>query len=156
MKSVKKIIAVGGIVAALAMTSVTAFAASSYKTPAEAVAALTGKTTESVIAERVETGKNYGTIANEAGKLEEFKQELIELKKDILAQRVTDGKITQEQADATIKAIEENQATCDGTGTGSCGLGVGNKSANCTGAGRGMGGGSGLGCGLRDGSCTQN
>lgn len=162
MKSIKRILVVSGIVAAIGMTSVTAFAAS-YKTPAEAVAALTGKTTEAVISQRAETGKTYGTIANQAGKLEEFKQKLLEIKEDILAKRVADGNMTQEQADAAMKAFEENQADCDGAGTGACGLGsgagcglgLGNGGAG-NGTGRGANGGRGLGNGLRDGSCLAS
>jgi hypothetical protein len=45
------------------MLSVTVFAASAYSNPAEAVAGLTGRDVDSVIAERRESGESYGTIA---------------------------------------------------------------------------------------------
>ncbi len=169
MTNFKRVFAVGTMVLAIGATSVTAFAASAYKTPAEAAAGITGRTVESVIAERVETGKTYGTIASEAGKLDEFKAEVLEMKNDNLNAQVAAGTITQEKADAIIKAIEDNQAVCDGTGTakigqcmgarfGSNGTGLGTGGANRgTGAGRGQaGGGHGMGVGglgLRDGSC---
>ncbi|MEM1483632.1 DUF2680 domain-containing protein [Oscillospiraceae bacterium PP1C4] len=151
MKLIKKSAIITTVVAAIALTSVSAFAASTYSTPAEAVAGLTGRTTESVIAERTETDKTYGTIANDAGKLAEFKKEVLEIKKDALSARVAAGQMTQEQADAAIKAIEENQLTCDGTGSARNGMGGGCGLGN--GQGKGMGGGRGFGGGLRDGSC---
>lgn len=85
MKMTKKFIA--GCTAAfmLSATSVTAFAAASYSTPAEAAAGI--------------TGKSYGAIANEAGKLEEFKAEMLQM-------------------------LESRQAVCNGTGNNQGGCGV--------------------------------
>jgi len=154
MKTMKKLVVTGVAVFTLAIGSVTAFAASQYSTPAEAVAGLTGREVQSVIDERTQTGKTYGSIANEAGALDEFKVEMLEMKKDTLAARVAAGTMTQEQADAIIARIEANQANCDGTGAG-CGL----NGAGCgmgTGFGQGRGqGGRGMGNGLRDRSCLS-
>ncbi len=142
MTKMKKITAIGAMVLVIGATSITAFAASRYSSPAEAVAGLTGKTTESVIQEKQDTGKSYGAIAEEAGKLEEFKKERLQIVKDNLAKRVADGTITQARADEIIKAVEERQTVCDGTGTGAgCGVGAGLGRGN----GRGCGG---AGCGL--------
>ncbi|EGW37223.1 hypothetical protein [Desulfosporosinus sp. OT] len=73
IKNYKKLIAVGTIIGVLGGAGV---AGASYitgaTTPAGIVSALTGKPVEQVTAERA-AGKSYGTIANEAGKLEEFK-----------------------------------------------------------------------------------
>ena len=126
--------------------SVTAMAATGYKTPAEIVAGLTGRTTDNVTTERAEFGKTYGTIANDAGVLDQFKSQMLEQKKAILEEKVTAGTITQERANAIIAAMENNQANCDGTGSG-----MGMRSGLCTGNGTGMGfgsgrGGNGLGC----------
>lgn len=144
MKKFKRVIMAAAVVMMVGAASVTAFAASLYSTPAEAVAGLTGRTAEDVTAERYETGKTYGTIANDAGKLEEFQTEMLQIKKDILADRVEAGLMTQERADAIIAAIEENQATCDGTGlnrTGQkMGAGFGGMNGNGQGYGRGMNG----------------
>ena len=154
MKTMKKLVVTGVAVFTLAIGSVTAFAASQYSTPAEAVAGLTGREVQSVIDERTQTGKTYGSIANEAGALDEFKVEMLEMKKDTRAARVAAGTMTQEQADAIIARIEANQANCDGTGAG-CGL----NGAGCgmgTGFGQGRGqGGRGMGNGLRDRSCLS-
>lgn len=143
MTKIKKITAIGAMVLVIGATSITAFAASKYSSPAEAVAGLTGKTVESVIQERQDTGKSYGAIAEDAGKLEEFKQEKLQILKDNLAKRVADGTITQERADEIVKAVEERQAVCDGTGTGGAGCGMG----------AGLGRGNGRGCGM--GGCNQ-
>ncbi|GAA0746492.1 hypothetical protein [Clostridium oceanicum] len=158
MIKLKKALAVGTMALTIGAMSLTAFAASNYKTPAEAAAGVTGKTVESVTHEKAETGKTYGTIAKDAGKLDEFKKENLEMKKDNLKSQVESGKITQEKADEIIKAVEKNQAECDGSGSakigqhmgarfGSNGEGQGNGGANRgKGQGRGQnGGGRGLG-----------
>ncbi len=149
MTKLKKVLAIGTMVLTIGATSITAFAASQYNTPAEALAGLTGKTVESVRAERSETGKTYGTIASENGKLEEFKAEMLQIKKDALAKRVEDGIMTQEKADEIIAAIEENQANCDGTRPAKMGqkMGAGFGGMNGKGQGKGQGRGRG-GCGL--------
>jgi len=150
---------------AIGAISFTAFAASSYKSPAEAAAALTGRSVEEVTAQKSEDGTTYGSIADEAGKLEEFKAEMIELKKDILAEKVEAGTLTQERADEILAAIEGNMANCDGTGSGRSGEGMGagfgfgqgsgqgNRQGN--GQGNGNGQGRGQGGGMRNGGvCT--
>jgi hypothetical protein len=131
--------------------------AADIKTPAELAAALTGKSVTDVYKERA-TGKTYGTIANEAGKLDEFKAEVLKQKKVVLDERVKKGEITQKQADEIYNAIKNNQANCDGTGTARIGrqngMGFGQQGAGCgigqgTGRGsRGTGGCNGGGCGI--------
>lgn len=147
MLKFKKTIILGAMVLTIGATSLTAFAASKYNTPAEAAAGLTGKTVESVIEEKTETGKTYGTIAKEAGKLTEFKNEILEMKKDILDEKVKNGIITQERADEIITALKENQANCDGTGSARVGQKMG---AGFGGNGGGMGRGQGKGLGFSE------
>ncbi|NTV89049.1 MAG: DUF2680 domain-containing protein [Clostridiales bacterium] len=145
-RNFKRVIAI--VVAVLVLGTAGAAFAATYKTPAEIVAGLTGQTTEQVFAERAE-GKTYGTIANDAGKLEEFKAQILAQKKAILDQRVKDGTLTQAQADAAYNAIAANQAICDGTGSGigmGCGAGYGTGTGSC-GLGGGMSGGMGRGAG---------
>ncbi len=132
---------------ALAATSVTAFAATTYSTPAEAAAGVTGKTVEEVTQQR-QSGTTYGAIAAEAGKLEEFKQAMQDIYKNALDERVASGSMTQEQADALLTVRAERQAACDGSGRGSGGRGLG------LGGGSGMGGGRGAGGGMRNGTCV--
>lgn len=159
MKRWKKITATGFMVMAISATGVTAFAASQYNTPAELVAGITGRTVESVVAERTETGRTYGKIASDAGELDEFKAEALEIKKDQLAAQVTAGVMTQERADNIIAVLEENQANCDGTGSAEIEKSLGARfGANGAGMGTGSGkaaerGHGGQGMGLRDGSC---
>lgn len=113
MKNIKKVLLI--VTLLLVVTTVTAFAASNYNTPAEAAAGVTERTVDEVIKERSETAKTYGTIANDAGKLEEFKREMLELKRERLNERVKDGTLTQEQADEFLATMEERQEYCNGT-----------------------------------------
>lgn len=139
MKNAKKLFAGAIVCLALVATSVTAFAASNYSTPAEAVAGITGRTTDSVISEKMESDKTYGEIAAEAGKLDEFKSEILLIKKERLAAQVADGTITQEKAGEIIKALEEKQAVCDGTGSAKTGQNMGARFGS-NGKGQGLGG----------------
>lgn len=156
MKNLKKIALIGAVVLTIGATSISALAASSYNTPAEMVAGLTGKSVESITTEKIETGDTFGTIANEYGVLNQFKSQMLEQKKADLDERVAAGTMTREQADAIIGAMETNQANCDGTcsgGTGAqMGAGFGGMNGNRGGGARG---GSGCGLGFRTGS-AQN
>lgn len=152
------------VIMTLGMT-VTGFAAA-YSTPAEAAAGVTGRSIEEVVSQR-QDGQTYGTIANEAGKLEEFKEAVLEIKEERLQELVKDGSITQSDADEILAVIKERQAICDGTGNSGAGLGLGLGGGYGMGAGRGNGGGQGIGRGnggsprgmgvggmrLQDGSC---
>lgn len=153
MTRFKKLAVLGTAVLAIGATSLTAFASSFYSTPAEAVAGLTGKTTEEIIAEKNETGKTYGTIADDAGKLQEFKDEMLKSKKAILDERVKEGLMTQQEADDIYAAIKENQANCTGTGNGMMGKQFGAGFGKMMGQGQGRGQG---GCGLGNGSCFNS
>lgn len=148
MKNMKKLIAVIAAAGVLGTAGV-AYAAT-VKTPAEIAAALTGKTVEDVNADRA-AGETYGAIASEAGKLDEFKSQILEQKKAVLDQRVKDGTLTQQRADEIYTAIKDNQVTCDGTGNAQIGkkygAGFGSGAGKGQGAGRGMGRGAGMGFG---------
>jgi hypothetical protein len=132
----------------------TAFAAT-IKTPAEVVSELTGKTADQVNSERA-SGKRYGTIAKDAGKLEEFKKEILEQKRASLNQRVKDGTLSKEKADSIYDAMVKAQESCDGEGGGSsragcgAGLGAGAGKGGCgAGASLGRRAGRGMGNGFR-------
>ncbi|NLX75758.1 MAG: hypothetical protein GX079_05740 [Tissierellia bacterium] len=131
---------------AIAAISITAFAASSYSSPAEIVAGLTGKTTDNIIAEKMEGQKTYGAIAHEAGKFTEFKEEILKLKKDNLTTRLEAGEITQERHDAILKALEENKDYCDDSGSAKIGQEMGARFGS-KGSGQAFGGGQGQGQG---------
>jgi len=159
MKKFKKITVVGAVVLVIGAMSVTAFAAS-LSTPAEVLSGLTGKSVDSVIEERTDTGKTYGTLADEAGVLDAFKAETLDARKAVLDERVAAGTLTQEQADAILAEMAEHQLTCDGTGTAAhigqamgarFGGGMGGRHGAAAGQGMGVRQG-GAGCGT--GTCT--
>ena len=139
MKGFKKFVMAFTVLAIVGAGS--AVYASAAMTPADIAAGLTGKSVEALNQERA-AGKTYGTIAKEAGKLEEFKSQMLEQKKVVLDQRVAEGRLTQERADAIYNSIKTNQVNCDGTGNAKIGKN----------AGAGFGQGNGMGKGLRDGS----
>ncbi len=127
--------------------------AATAQTPVEIISGLTGQTVEDLIEIRAE-GKTYGTIADEAGRLEEFQGQILEQKKLILDQRVKEGRLSQEQADEIYESIQDRQAFCNGSGEGigrQAGAGFGNGNGLGLGQGFGMrnGGGQGFGCGFR-------
>ncbi len=161
MKNLKKLLVVAIVVGLIGATGA-AYAAVA-KTPAEITAELTGKTVSELYQERSE-GKTYGAIANEDGKLEEFKAQMLEQNKIILEQRVSEGSLTQEQADNIYNTIQSRQANCagDGIGTrGNCGLGLskgnglGMGNGNYNGSGNGQGMKNGAGNGFGNGLCRQ-
>jgi hypothetical protein len=153
MKRFKNLLMVFTVIAVLGAGSA-AYAATT-KTPAEIAAGLTGKSVETLYQQRA-AGQTYGTIANEAGKLEEFKTQMLEQKKIILDQRVADGKLTQEQTDAIYNNMKNNQANCDGTGNArmgkNAGAGFGQGQKNGMVNGKGTGGGNGAGTGICNGA----
>ncbi|MCI8649975.1 MAG: hypothetical protein HFG20_07655 [Anaerotruncus sp.] len=142
MKHLKNLIAGGIAVLTLTTTTLTALAAPAYETPAQAAAGATGKTVEEVLEQR-RAGKGYGMIAAESDALEEFQAAVLELHQQALAAMVEDGRLTQQEADERLAALQQRQANCDGSGMYSQGRGYG------------CGYGRGMGWGLRDGSCLN-
>lgn len=164
MKSIKKIIIMGVVIATITITSATVFAGNSYNTKAEAVSGLTGKTVAEIMQECTETGKTYGLIAAEAGKLEEFKAANLQIKKERIKKQVESGTLTEEKGKEIINNIEKNQEACDGTGK--LGRGNGLSEGNgiiCDGTGTGRGNGTGAKNGdgygryqrAKNGECTS-
>lgn len=123
--------------------------------PANIVAALTGRTVANVIQERFETGKTFGTIAAESGRLDEFKEEMLNAKEEILSENVENGVMSQEEADKILDTVKERQAVCGGSGYGD-GLGCGFVGGNGSGCGYGSGDGSGCGYGGGNGFGNGN
>lgn len=171
MTNLKRLAVFGAVILAVGATSATAFAASAYGTSAEIAAQVTGRTVDQVTEEKLQNGITYGGVAKNYDSLEEFQVAMLESKKAILQDRVDGGTMTQEKANEIIAALEENQATCDGTGQAKIGqqygAGFGGMMGDGQSKGQGLGsngqgrafgrsqGGSGLGSGLglRDGSC---
>lgn len=161
MKNVRNIVAAGALILAMGVTSMTVFAAAKYDSPQDALAGITGKSVEEITEMKVEN-KTYGAIAAEAGKLDEFKAELFEQKKEALQERVTEGKIAQEDADTLLERVQEHQAECDGEGNPGeglmegAGLQLGNGPKDGNGNGEGLQNGEGNGIKERAGDGNGN
>lgn len=104
------------VLALIATTSIggSAFAASKYSSPAEMTAGVTNQSVESVMEQKKNGNKTYSEIAEEAGKLEEYKAEKLQMKKDKLDKLVKEEKITQEEADEKLEKSKEHIEKCDG------------------------------------------
>jgi hypothetical protein len=152
MTRLKKLIVLGTAVLALGATTITAFASADYQNPAEIIAGLTGKSVDEIVEIRSTTEKTYGTIANDEGKLQEFKNEMLENKKALLDQRVKDGTLTQAEADEIYNTIKENQVNCDGSGNNGSGKRMGAGFGKMMGNGNGQGFGRGQCNGFGNGS----
>ncbi len=100
----------------LSITTATVYAATNYSSPADIAAKVTGKPVEKVIKEKLDSNKTYGEIAKDEEKLEDFKNEMRQYKKDIVKDKVKDGIITKEEGDKFLAEIEKHQEFCDGTG----------------------------------------
>ncbi|MDD2422251.1 MAG: hypothetical protein PHU78_08975 [Heliobacteriaceae bacterium] len=149
MKNLKRLLAVTVAVGVLGAAG--AGFAAEVKTPAEIIAGLTGKTVAEVTQEKA-AGKTCGTIAQESGKLAEFKQSMLENKQAVLQERVTEDRLTQEKADEIYNALKDRQANCDGTGQGQ----IGKKYGAGFGQGQGLGNGPGHGQGQGKGLGAKN
>ena len=150
MKNSKKILAAALVLVLLGGGG--AVYAATTASNLDVLADATGKSVEALVENR-EEGETLGSIAAEEGKLEEFKAGMLENRKAVIAQRVEEGRLTQEEANEIQATMEENIANCDGTGTG---MNLGQE--NGLGFGRQMGGnrtgtqaGTGFGNGMRNG-----
>lgn len=122
--------------------------AATTSTPLEILSKTTGQSVEAITEQRQE-GETLGSIAAEKGVLDQFKAQMLENRKAIIAERVTEGRLTQAEADEYIKTMEENMVNCDGTGTGTRigqenGLGFGQGNGTGTGTGTRAGNGGGM------------
>lgn len=139
---------IGILTAGLLLVGATGVFAATFKSPAEIYAQLKGVTVEEAYAAKA-TGSSYGQLAAEAGVLDEFKSKMLENRKAVIQDRVANGQLTQEQADAVIKNMEANQAVCDGTGmTGRGGAGRMGGFGQGQGAKGSMGARGGMGSGV--------
>ena len=130
MKTRRIFAVVTALVMVLGITSVTAFAGTSFSSPAELLASLTGKTVEAVTEEKGDADKTYGALAQDAGVYEGFKTGMQDLRENRILEKVENGDLTKDEADEILDAIAERMATCDGTGLRGTdqrlGLGFGN------------------------------
>lgn len=118
MKHVKRNLLLFTAVAALSMAPAATAMAAEYQTPADTAAEVTGRSVEDVARERFETGKTYGAIAAEDGRLDEFKARRLDMQEAVLSEQAEQGIISQEEMDRILSGIKARQAVCDGTGYG--------------------------------------
>ena len=140
------------------------FAATDWKTPAEILSGLTGKSVDEILDGR-QSGLSLGEQATAAGQLDAFKEERLAQMRSRLDEAVQEDVLTQEEADTRYQTIVDRQALCTGTGNpdgtaagnglcGGAGSGLNREAGSGMGRGRGMGLGKGLGNGLGNGSCN--
>lgn len=109
----KKIIIMMGI-SALIMTSGIAVYAGQGFSPVERLSELTATPVETLYEEKGDL--TFGELASQKGVIEEFRKDMLENKKNILEQRVTDKRLAQEEADAIYSKLLEKREDCDGSG----------------------------------------
>jgi DNA-directed RNA polymerase specialized sigma subunit len=72
------------------------------------MATVLGMTTDELRAE-LKSGKKIQQIAQDKGMtLDQFREKMLEVKKEALAKAVSDGKLTQDQADKMLQRMEQN------------------------------------------------
>lgn len=146
----KKLTTITVIAVVLLIGATSVFAYADYLSPAQIYAKLKGISDEEAYELRG-TGVTYGQLAEEEGIGEEFREEMLQNKKELIQQRVEEGILTQEQADALIERMELNITNCNGAGYGlraNTGMGFGRSSGfrgGCGGYGQGRGYGRGNG-----------
>lgn len=125
----------------LAMGTMALSFAGSLFSPAEIYADLTGTTVDEAYALKLETGKTFGELAEEAGVYEAFRDATHANKVAWINEKVENGELTEEEAAQII----ENLENCTGDQSG---MMRGLFSQNGTGTGRG--------CGVNNGEGTGN
>lgn len=123
MNKISKIIAGGTLAVAMGITSLTVFAAAKYDSPWEALAGITGKSVEEIEEEHFKEGKMLYEIAEEEGKLDEFRSEVLEQKKEVIEERVKEGSLSRERADEVLENIENGIGPCGGGAGQNYGMG---------------------------------
>jgi len=129
--------------------------AAEYRTPAEIIAGLTGKSVEDVAAAR-QAGDSYGEQAIAAGVEDEFQAARLENLKIRLDEAVAAGRLTQEEADKLYETMAARFAECDGTCDNSgSGAGLRGILGSRQGGGQARGGRGMMGRGNGSGICTM-
>ncbi len=146
----------------LAMGTMALSFAGSRFSPAEIYADLTGTTEEAAYALKLETGKTFGELAEEAGVYDAFREATHANKVAWINEKVANGELTEEEAAQIIENLENctgdraqsgmmrglfgrngSGRGCDGTG-----LGNGNGQGTVNGRGTGLRNGGGMGRGF--------
>lgn len=146
MKKIKKLALALGVTTLVASAGIGVYAAE-VSSPADILSRITGTSVESLYESK--GSMRFGELAEKEGVSEQFREEMLARKKAMLDQRVSEGRLTQEQADEMYKNMVENQGSCDGTGIHrgerNLGLGMGAGMGRGNGNGEKVGGGNGFG-----------
>lgn len=107
--NIKNTVIAGVLALGVGVTSLTVFAATKYDSPREALSAITGKSMEEIHQLRYEEGLSDVELFETDEQYEEFKNEVLELRKERIQNRVEDGRLSQERANEMINEMEENE-----------------------------------------------
>lgn len=142
----------------LAMGTMALSFAGSRFGPAEIYADLTGTTEEAAYALKLETGKTFGELAEEAGVYDAFREATHANKVAWINEKVASGELTEEEAAQLIENLENctGEKTSmmkglfgqNGTGKGCGGTGLGNAQGEGNGQRSGARNGGGMGRGF--------
>lgn len=152
MKKLSKVFMIGLL--STMLIGMVAYAAS----PSEIYSELAGVTEEEAIQQRQE-GKTYGELAQEADVYEAFVEKMHEEKVALIEERVEEGLMTREDADAFITALKENIGNCDPSNPQRLGRQYNLRQGNGNGRGNGLCGGNrgnGYGRGQRGAGLGRN
>ena len=106
------------IISAITMLSVSMISTLAYSQSAiDALTPLTGLDSETIVELR-DSGSTFMDIATSEGVADEFRSVMQSIRIDRINQKLEDGKLTQEQADAAIEHITTAAETCDGEASG--------------------------------------
>lgn len=106
-RKIFRVLAGGSMAAMIAFSSMTALAATNTacNTPSCALQQVTGRN-QTYINTAADAGKSNEQIAKDSGKLDQYRQKVLDIKSEILARLVKSGTITQKQANAVLSALK--------------------------------------------------
>lgn len=116
-----------------------------HERPVEVFANITEQDVADVLTE-MQDGKTLGELAESAGVMDELKQTLLDDAKESLEAAVTDGRLTQEDADTRYSDMETRITDTDFDGM---------NRPDFAGQGMGRGQGKGRGCNLRNATSAE-
>ncbi len=122
-------VAVIFVIAVFFFGAASAAAYSGSDSPVAVLSDLTGKSADSLAERKMSTGKSFGEIASEEGKLIEFRHEMLKMKKNLVVKQAETGAVSEKEACDIIANIKRCKGCCDGKGSyrlkRKCGVGFG-------------------------------
>lgn len=115
----KNTIIAGLLALGVGVTSLTVYAQANYDSPREALSAMSGKTMDEIHELRFEEEMTHRDFFETEEQYNKFTDEVLNQRKDIIDERVEDGRLTQERADEIKDQMDENPEMFEGRGYGS-------------------------------------